>query len=183
MAGDRPGLHLLQRRAPARRLPASLRQDAGEGLHRRHEPHRCAHPRGLRQVLPRAAHRGRLHRLDDLDRRQPLPRHPPRHRAQAPRRESACRRRRPARRRRGADLRHRLRLYGSPRHRSLLPAGHASAGVRQIDVDAGVPLPCRALRRRGARIISGSPARRSSPRPIATRSRSSPRRRATARSA
>ena len=71
--------------------------------------------------LPDPADPGGVHRLDRLDRGEPLPRHPLRPRPAAPPEPSQPRRLRAPRERHHPDLRHRLRLQDAARHRRLLP--------------------------------------------------------------
>ena len=76
----------LQRRAPARRLPALHPADAGAGRHRRHDAHRRDDAGRPRHELSHPADGGGVRGLDHLDRREPVPRRALRARARdAPR--------------------------------------------------------------------------------------------------
>ena len=92
----RRGVPVVQRRPAARGVPALRPQDARRRRHRRPVAERGPDAGRAGHVVPGAAHRGRLHRLDRQHRRQPLPRHPlrPGHGhapvAAGPRRSAPC---------------------------------------------------------------------------------------------
>ncbi len=89
----------LQRRAPARGRAAAHRAHADRRRHRGAVAHRRADARGARHERDHPADRGRLRRLDRLDRREPVPRHALRARARdapghaSPSTTSSCARR------------------------------------------------------------------------------------------